>query len=180
MAVIPNGGGGWKAPWTPPPKARPAGPAYPWGGGGGWSAQAAPQGWFGGGGGGGGGGPAGPAAWQGNIGWGGVPWATWQETPWANVPEKRGAEAQQWFNTMLPWMQAQVQQGQWGQSFDWRKAMDEWNQAFQEGQFGWQKESDVWARGFQEQQLGQQAELEREAQAMGAFGRRWKPQTRWM
>jgi hypothetical protein len=98
-----------------------------------------------------------------------VPWGTWEETPWANVPKGRGAEAQQWFNTMLPWMQQQVQQEQWGKSFDWRKAMDEWN-----------KGSDIWARGFQEQQLGQQAELEREAQSMAAFGRRWKPSTRWM
>jgi len=103
------------------------------------------------------------------------------------VPKKRGAEAQQWFNTMLPWMQAQVQQGQWGTEFDWRKAMDEWNQAFQEGQFGWQKESDVWARWFQEQQLAQQRAMELASQQaqtemanVAAFGRRWKPQTRWM
>ena len=163
-----------KRPWTPPPKDRPAVPAYPWGGGGGYAP--AQQGWFGGG----GGGPAGPTAWQGDIGWGGVPWATWQETPWAQAPKGRSEEAMQWFNTMLPWMQQQAQGQQWGKSFDWRKAMDEWNQAFQEGQFGWQKESDVWARGFQEQQLGQQKQLEQEAQSMAAFGRRWKPSTRWM
>jgi len=151
---------------------------YPWGGGGGYYAPAN-QGWFGGGGG-GGGGATGPAAWQGNIGWGGVPWQTWEQTPWAQAPQGRSEEAMQWFNTMLPWMQQQMQGQQWGTEFDWRKAMDEWNQAFQEGQFGWQKEGDVWARGFQEQQLAQQAQLEQEAQAMSAFGRRWKPQTRWM
>jgi len=109
-----------------------------------------------------------------------VPWTAWEQTPWANVPQGRAGEAMQWFNTMLPWMQAQIQQGQWGTEFDWRKAMDEWNKAFQESQFGWQKESDVWARAFQEQQLAQQRALEQERQAMETFGRRWRPSTRWM
>lgn len=136
------------------------GPAAPWGGGGG----------------GGGGGPAGPTPWTGEIGWGGVPWQTWEGTPWANVPKGKSQEAQAWFNVMLPWMQQQLQEKQWGTEFDWRKAVDQWQQGFQESQFGWQQEADKWAQGFQESQLAQ----EREGQNLAVFGRRWKPSTRWM
>ncbi len=77
---------------------------------------------------------------------------------------------------MLPWMQAANQAGQWGQEFDWRKAADQWTQGFQEQQFAHQQTTDVWAQAFQEQQLREQAEQA----AMQTFGRRWKPQTRWM
>ena len=178
MAVIPGnggGGGGWPS-WPPVRPVLPPAPG-PWGGL-----------WPGGGGGGGGGGGQGGRPWQGEIpGWGPLPWTDWGQVPWANVPKGKGEEAQQWFNTMLPWLQAQVQQQQWGQSFDWRKAMDEWSKGFQESQFGWQKESDVWGRGFQETQLAQQRELEdarrlaeQEMANVATFGRRWKPSTRWM
>lgn len=109
-----------------------------------------------------------------------LPWTSWEQTPWAYLPEKQAPEAMQWFSTMLPWLQQQVQGQQWQSEFDWRKAMDEWQQQFETGQ-------DVWARGFQEQQLAQQRALEeqgqatlREGQAMETFGRRWRPQTRWM
>jgi len=90
-------------------------------------------------------------------------------------------------NVMLPWLQAYQQGEQWGQQFDWRKAMDEWQQGFQGGQFEWQKEQDVWGRQFQEQQAAQQKALERERRAaekemaaVQTFGRRWRPTTRWM
>lgn len=92
-----------------------------------------------------------------------------------------------WLNVVLPWMQAQQQGGQWQKSFDWRKAMDEWQQGFQEQQLGWQQEQDVWGQGFQEQQLAQQEAMEaqrrqteQEVANVQTFGRRWKPQTRWM
>ena len=163
-----------QGPWYPPPTYSGLHPGSGWGGGGG----------------GGGGGQGDPLS-QGAVGtpavptvpdprWTGqmpgqewLPWTSWEQTPWAYVSEKMAPEAMQWFSTMLPWMQQQVQGQQWQESFDWRKAMDEWRQQFETGQ-------DVWARGFQEQQLAQQRELEREGQAMQTFGRRWRPQTRWM
>lgn len=129
--------------------------------------------------GGGGGGVATPAApvWTGAIpGSAFLPWQTWQETPWATAPEGRAAEAQAWFNVMMPWMQQAVQAGQWGEEFDWRKALDEWTQAFQQQQFGWQQEQDTWARAFQEAEALRQQEIAN----MQTFGRRWQPQTRWM
>jgi len=105
-----------------------------------------------------------------------LPWQQWEQTPWAQAPEGRSQEAQAWLNVMMPWMQQQVQAQQWGQEFDWRKAMDEWQQAFQQGQFGWQQEQDVWARAFQEAE----AQRQQQAVAMQTFGRRWQPTTRWM
>jgi len=109
-----------------------------------------------------------------------------------------------WFAQMLPYLQAFQQSGQWGQEFDWRQEMDRWSQQFQGGQFDWQQEQDLWGRGlqeqmfgweqeqgrwgqgFQEQQLAWQQEseaarLQQESEAanLAAFGRRWKPSTRW-
>jgi len=103
------------------------------------------------------------------------------------TPEGKSQEAMAWFNVMLPWMQQATQAGQWGQQFDWRKAMDEWQQGFQEQQFGHQQQADMWAQGFQEQQLAQQRameqarhQMEQEVANVQTFGRRWRPQTRWM
>ena len=84
-------------------------------------------------------------------------------------------QQQAWMNVLMPWMQAQTQRQQWGEEFDWRKAMDEWNKQFQGQQFGWQKEQDVWGRGAAQRQL----EAEKEAASLATFGRRWRPQTRW-
>lgn len=121
------------------------------------------------------------------TGWGALPWADWEDVPWADIEKKRAAEWQGWFNTMLPWLQQQVQEQQWGTEFDWRKAMDEWSQQFQTGQFAWQKEADVWSQAFQETQLAQQEALEQsrqqveqEAASLAAYSRRRRPQTRWM
>lgn len=134
--------------------------------------------------------------------WGGgaLPWlpgADWSQTPWAGYVQEdpqRASQMQGWFNTFFPWLQAYQQGQQWQQSFDWQKVADEWAQQFQMGQFDWQKaqdlwsqqfqeaqqawtkEQDIWARGLQEQQLKQQEE----AATMAAFGRRWRPSTRWM
>ena len=96
--------------------------------------------------------------------------------PWANTPEDRGQEAQAWFNVMLPWMQAGMQGQQWAGEFDWRKAMDQWNQMFQQQQFDWQQGVDVWAQGLQEEELAQRETLAN----IQSFGRRWRPNTRWM
>jgi hypothetical protein len=141
------------------------------GGGGGGS------GWSGGGGRKKSGGGDSGNVWAGTAG-GFLPWATWGETPWAGLGDekKMASQAQQWMNTMLPWLQAANQAGQWGTEFDWRKLSDQWNQQFQQGQFDWQKQQDVWGQGFQEKALQQQAE----DTAMQTFGRRWKPNTRWM
>lgn len=110
-------------------------------------------------------------------GWGGLPWGTFGESPFGNFGVPGGPKKQQqWWNVMLPWMQASLQRQQWGSEFDWRKAMDEWTKGFQESQFGWEKEQDVWARGLQEKQLEEQ----KEQANLEAFGRRWKPSTRWM
>jgi hypothetical protein len=117
-----------------------------------------------------------------------LPWGTeWGQTPWAGVSEDQAQQQMAWMNVALPWMQAAMQGQQWGTEFDWRKAMDEWQKQFEQQQFGWQKEQDVWGQGFQEQQLAQQKALEQERQAaekemttMQTFGRRWRPQTRWM
>ena len=156
---------------TPTPTPTPTTPTYPWG-------------WTGGGGGGGGE----KNAWTGEIpAWGAIPWTGWEQTPWANVPKDKSQEAQAWFNVMLPWLQAQQQAGQWGQEFDWQKVMDEWQKGFEEQQFQHQVGTDVWSQGFQEQQLAQQKALEEanrlaniEMNTMQTFGRRWKPNTRWM
>jgi len=105
---------------------------------------------------------------------------------------------------MLPYLQAYQQAGQWGEEFDWRQEMDRWSQAFQGGQFDWQQQQDLWGRGlqeqmfgseeagrlwgqgFQEEQFGWQQEIEgqrlraeQESANLAAFGRRWKPSTRW-
>ena len=134
------------------------------------------QGW-GGGGGGGGVAAAATPTWTGAIpGAGFLPWQQWEQVPWAQAPEGRSAEAQAWFNVMMPWMQQAVQAQQWGESFDWRKAIDEWTQQFQQQQFGWQQEQDVWARAFQEAEAQRQQEIAN----VQTFGRRWRPQTRWM
>lgn len=115
--------------------------------------------------------------WAGLAG-GFLPWASWAETPWAQLgnEKKLASRAQAWMNTMLPWLQAQQQQQQWGTEFDWRKQSDLWNQQFQQGQFDWQKEQDIWGQGFQEKALQQEAENA----ALETFGRRWKPNARWM
>ena len=137
---------------------------------------------WGGGGGGGGGTPAAPAApvtWAvpgqaGQYGW--LPWQDWQQAPWANVPTERAQENQAWMNVVLPWMQQQAQQQQWGTEFDWRKAADIWNQQFQQEQFAHQQAQDVFGQDIQRQQLAEQG---RQAN-VAAFGRRWAPNTRWM
>ena len=142
------------------------------GGGAAWPTY---QAW--GGGGGGGGVVAATPAWTGAIpGASFLPWQSWEQVPWAQTPEGREEEAMAWFNVMMPWMQQAVQAGQWGTEFDWRKAMDEWTQQFQQQQFGWQQEQDVWARAFQEAEAQRQQEIAN----MQVFGRRWMPQTRWM
>jgi thiamine pyrophosphate-dependent acetolactate synthase large subunit-like protein len=128
-----------------------------------------------------------------------TPWlygTDWSQLPWANFIQSDAnlaSQMQGWFNTFYPWLEAYQQGEQWGQEFDWSKAMDEWTQQFQEGQFDWQKTSDlwsqqfqeaiqnwthqqdVWARGLQESQLAESAR----ATNMNTFGRRWTPTTRW-
>ena len=119
-------------------------------------------------------------------------------------PERGAREKQSWMGAMLPWMQAYQQGQQWGTEFDWRKSNDLWSQAFQESGFDWQKATDLWSQkmqeemfgaeqantqwgqGFQEEQLGWQKELEAQRLAqdaetanLQAFGRRWRPNTRW-
>jgi len=166
-----------------------------WGGGGGWSPNQAMM--MGGGGTTGGFSPGMVGGWQAQMGkdvgnqaqpasW--FPWGSdWTQTPWSGMPKDQAQQQMAWMNVGLPWLQAAMQGQQWGQEFDWRKAMDEWQQQFQGGQFEWQKEQDVWARGLQEQQLQQQRALEEARQqsqeeqtTMQTFGRRWKPTTRWM
>jgi len=118
--------------------------------------------------------------------------------------DKTGQARLNWFAQMLPYLQAYQQSQQWGSEFDWRKEMDLWSQGFQGGQFDWQKEQDLWGRGLQEQMFGGQeagrlwgqefqeeqlawqqesetARLQQESEAanLAAFGRRWKPSTRW-
>ncbi len=117
-----------------------------------------------------------------------LPWGNWGESPFGKfgVPtDKKDQQgvAQGWWNTILPWFQASQQGQQWGQEFDWRKLSDQWTQAFQQSQFDWQKdmdkwskEQDVWARGLQENQL----EAQKEQANLEAFGRRFKPSTRWI
>ena len=144
----------------------------------------------------------GPMQWPQQQSMAAGPWAGWQGIPatpwggqWGQMPWMTGgfptgrneaAQGMQWMNTLLPWLQAQQQGGQFQQQFDWRKVMDEWTQAFQEQQFAEQQGTNVWTQGFQEQQLRQQAEqagLERTAAEertnVEAFGRRWKPNVRW-
>jgi len=105
-----------------------------------------------------------------------LPWRTdWAQAPWAGVPKSQASQQMAWANVMLPWLQASMQGQQWGTEFDWRKAQDQWNRMFQEGQFGWQQEQDRWGR----EQAQRQLEAERENAAMAAFGRRWRPNTRW-
>lgn len=201
-----GGGSGWGQ-WAPPEWARgglptqstPSGEGsrgsgswgwgsgpFPWGGtspastGGGSAASPASPGggWGGWGGGGGGGGGSGPPPWAGSVGEGydWLPWGDWGQAPWASLNQKRSQEAQAWMNVMLPWLQQQAQQQQWGTEFDWRKAMDEWNQQFQQQQFGWAQAQDLWGREHAAEQL----EAEREAAALAAYGRRWRPSSRWM
>ena len=134
---------------------------------------------YSGGGGGGGNNTPAPPSWAvpgapGQYNW--LPWADWQQTPWANVPTANAQEQQAWMNVMLPWQQAQTQQQQWGQEFDWRKAADQWNQQFQTGQFDWQKQQDALNQALAQRQLEEQAR----GVNMQTFGRRWQPNTRWM
>jgi len=105
-----------------------------------------------------------------------LPWADWEQRPWATVPGGEQQQAMAWMNVMLPWLQQQAQQEQFGAQ-----------QQFQHQQFGWQQQQDEWARQFQQQQLEQQQALEQarmgteqEIANVQTFGRRWKPQTRWM
>jgi len=82
---------------------------------------------------------------------------------------------QNWMSTILPWLQAQMQGGQWQETFDWTKQSDQWTQDYQQQQLDWQKEVDLWTKGLQEQQF-----VENEKQAnIAAFGRKWSPNTRW-
>lgn len=142
-----------------PPFSDPGVPEdwnIPWMLGGGGGAGAASSG-------GGGGGKKkkkkkGKPPWRGAIGWEPMPWEGWGKTPWASLPNKRAKEAQAWLNVALPWQQAYSQAQQWGQEFDWRKQMDLWTQQFQQQQL---------------EQMAQEAALQ-------AYGRRWRPQTRWM
>jgi hypothetical protein len=104
------------------------------------------------------------------------------------------ARAMSWLGATLPWQQAYQQANQWQQSFDWRQQMDEFRTqmergrfGLEEGRFGLEEEQARWGMGFQEEQLAQQKALEearqqveRENAALAAFGRRFKPQTRWM
>jgi len=92
-----------------------------------------------------------------------TPWGTgWAEMPWVahGWPTKKeeALVGMQWMNTVLPWLQAQMQGEQWSQQFDWRKQMDEWSKQFQQ----------------------QQLEAQKAAENIRAFGRRWRPNTRWM
>jgi len=95
------------------------------------------------------------------------------------VPKDQAKQQMAWMNVGLPWLQAQVQGQQWGQQFDWRKAMDEWQQQFQTEQFEHQKAADVWSQEFQQKQMEEQLAGQKEQTAMQTFGRRWRPQTRW-
>lgn len=120
-----------------------------------------------------------PTAGTGAPSW--LPWGTdWSQTPWGGVSADQSKQQMAWMNVALPWLQAAVQGQQWGQQFDWRKAMDEWQQQFQGEQFAHQKEADVWSQAFQEKQMEEQLAAQEEQTAMQTFGRRWKPQTRWM
>jgi len=120
-----------------------------------------------------------PVAGTGASSW--FPWGTdWSQTPWGGVEKDQAKQQMAWMNVALPWLQAAVQGQQWGQQFDWRKAMDEWQQQFQTEQFAHQKEADVWSQAFQEKQMEDQLKAQEEQTAMQTFGRRWKPQTRWM
>ena len=140
--------------------------------------------------------------------WGGGGWQDWapwfggdQFPDWLG---KDKGKRLGWLAQMLPYLQAYQQSGQWGQEFDWRKQADLWSQGFQGEQFDWQQAQDLWSRGMQEQMWGgeeagrlwgqefQQEQLEwqkesegarlqqeSEAANLAAFGRRWKPSTRW-
>ena len=110
-----------------------------------------------------------------------MPWGNgWENAPWMTGGWPMGNEesmvGQNWLNTILPWYQAQAQTGQWQETFDWTQAMDQWSQQFQEGQQDWQQQVDTWQKALQEQQLVQNEELAN----IAAFGKRWKPNTRWM
>jgi hypothetical protein len=137
------------------------------------------------------------------MGWANLPGQWWPS--WATGLGGTQAQRLQGFMAQfLPYVQAYQQQQQWGQEFDWRKAMDQWSQQFQGEQFDWQKAADLWGQGMQEQMFGweqeqgkwgqefQQEQLdwqklaeeqrlgaEREAANLQAFGRRWRPSTRW-
>ena len=91
-----------------------------------------------------------------------LPWGDWGESPWANVPEGRGPEAQAWMNVALPWYQQQMA----------------WNQ-FQ-SQLGWQQEQFGQELGWAQQQQAQQEALQRELANVQAFGQRQRPHARWL
>jgi hypothetical protein len=78
------------------------------------------------------------------------------------VPEGRGPEAMQWMNTVLPWYQQQAAWQQFAEQMAWSQERLRREQEWQAAQNLAQRQA--------EQELG----------AMGAFGRRWRPQTRWM
>jgi len=165
--------GGAKTGWTAPVSAGTGLPTGLQAGGGGPATAStwgpAPSG----------GGGAAPAA----PGWGGatggyswMPWQDWGAAPWATLDPSKSAEGMQWMNTVMPWLQLQQQGGQWGQEFGQRQASDLWNQQFQQGQFDWQRANDEWARQVQEQQLKQQ----QEQAYLNVYGRRFRPNTRWL
>lgn len=167
------GTGGMKQPGGPKMGGAPSWPSPAAGGGGAPGAGVGPT--YPGGGG-GGGGPAGPVAWAGGTGgYGWMPWSDWSQTPWATLDQTRGAEAQQWMNTVYPWLQAYQQGNQWGAEFGQRQQTDAWNQQFQESQFGHQQNVDRWTQGIQEQQLAENVR----ASNLAAYGRRWQPKAQW-
>jgi hypothetical protein len=87
----------------------------------------------------------------------------------------------------MPWYQFQAQMQQWLASQAQREAEFGWSSGFQREQHEQRQHEFDWSAGFQQQQLWQQAVLEdlrREAETemanVAAFGRRWKPNVRWM
>lgn len=150
-----------------------------------------------------------PPSVPGGNWWGGqaLPWGPgagtdvpqWKD--WYGKAAGGGPEAQGWMNVMLPWYQqaqqeqqfrAQLQYLQWQQQLQTGQAGEQlgyqrwataggWEQeaARQAEQLGFQRwqQTGQWGQtaALQEQQL---AARETEA-AYGAFGRRWRPNTRW-
>ena len=107
--------------------------------------------------------------------WGGWPWGAegWGGI-WEGLPS--GPEGLGRLNVLFPWLQQAMASQQWGQEFDYRKAQDLWEQEQQKQQFAYQKAMDQWSQAFQKEQLGAQ----QERATMEAYGRRWKPDTRWL
>ena len=183
--------GGW-VPSTPEGEGGWVEPEYDplWGEVMGGQSQPIPAGpGVGGGGGGGGGGPAAPELppWAGQIPraeWygmtGALPWQDWGNTPWTNVPEGRGAEAQTWLNTVMPWYSQQQAWNQFNQQLAWQQrrfgSEQDWAREQFNRQLDWERAQQAW----QARQNAARRALERELANVQAFGRRWRPQTRWL